>query len=138
MIKKFNVNVNGNSYYVEVEEIASGQAAPAATPAPALAPKAAPAPASQKPAPAPSAPSAPSAPKAAAAGDVILEAPMPGTILEVAVNVGDSVKEGQLAVVLEAMKMENELQIPADGVVKAVNVSKGSAVNTSDILVIIG
>lgn len=134
MIKKFNVNVNGNSYYVEVEEIKDGSAAVARPAAPvAAAPAAAPAPRAAAPAPAPAA-----KPQAASAGDQVLEAPMPGTILEVAVNVGDSVKEGQLAVVLEAMKMENELQIPADGVVKAVNVSKGSSVNTSDVLVIIG
>lgn len=134
MIKKFNVNVNGNSYYVEVEEIKDGSA-----PRPVAAPvAAAPKPAAAAPvAKAPAAPE-PVAKTAALAGDVTLEAPMPGTILDVAVKVGDAVKEGQLAVVLEAMKMENELQIPADGTVKAVNVSKGSSVNTSDVLVIIG
>ncbi len=134
MIKKFNVNVNGNSYYVEVEEIKDGSA-----PRPVAAPvAAAPKPAAAAPvAKAPAAPE-PVAKTAALAGDVTLEAPMPGTILDVAVKVGDAVKEGQLAVVLEAMKMENELQIPADGIVKAVNVSKGSSVNTSDVLVIIG
>lgn len=134
MIKKFNVNVNGNSYYVEVEEIKDGS-----VPRPVAAPvAAAPKPAAATPvAKAPAAPE-PVAKTAALAGDVTLEAPMPGTILDVAVKVGDAVKEGQLAVVLEAMKMENELQIPADGTVKAVNVSKGSSVNTSDVLVIIG
>ena len=134
MIKKFNVNVNGNSYYVEVEEIKDDSA-----PRPVAAPvAAAPKPAAAAPvAKAPAAPE-PVAKTAALAGDVTLEAPMPGTILDVAVKVGDAVKEGQLAVVLEAMKMENELQIPADGIVKAVNVSKGSSVNTSDVLVIIG
>ena len=63
---------------------------------------------------------------------------MPGTILNVAVKVGDSVKAGQLAVVLEAMKMENELPCPADGVVKAVNVNQGNSVNTGDVLVVVG
>ena len=134
MIKKFNVNVNGNSYYVEVEEIKDGSAPRPVAASVAAAPK----PAAAAPvAKAPAAPE-PVAKTAALAGDVTLEAPMPGTILDVAVNVGDLVKEGQLAVVLEAMKMENELQIPADGIVKAVNVSKGSSVNTSDVLVIIG
>ena len=134
MIKKFNVNVNGNSYYVEVEEIKDGS-----VPRPVAAPVA-PAPKPAAAAPVAKAPAAPEpvAKAAALAGDVTLEAPMPGTILDVAVKVGDAVKEGQLAVVLEAMKMENELQIPADGTVKAVNVSKGSSVNTSDVLVIIG
>ena len=134
MIKKFNVNVNGNSYYVEVEEIKDGS-----VPRP-VAPPVAPAPKPTAAAPVAKAPAAPEpvAKAAALAGDVTLEAPMPGTILDVAVKVGDAVKEGQLAVVLEAMKMENELQIPADGTVKAVNVSKGSSVNTSDVLVIIG
>lgn len=137
MIKKFNVNVNGNSYYVEVEEIKEGAAVSApAAPRPS-APAAAPAASAPKAAPA--APAAPATQKAqASAGDVTLESPMPGTILDIAVKVGDSVKEGQLAVILEAMKMENELQIPVDGVVKAVNVTKGASVNTSDVLIIIG
>ena len=101
MIKKFNVNVNGNSYYVEVEEIKDGS-----VPRPVAAPvAAAPKPAAAAPvAKAPAAPE-PVAKTAALAGDVTLEAPMPGTILDVAVKVGDAVKEGQLAVVLEAMKM---------------------------------
>lgn len=136
MIKKFNVTVNGNQYQVEVEEIKDGtlsaprqQAAasvPSASSAPA--PKAAP----QAAAPAPQAQVAP------VAGESALTAPMPGTILNVAVKVGDSVKAGQLAVVLEAMKMENELPCPADGVVKAVNVNQGNSVNTGDVLVVVG
>lgn len=132
MIRKFNVNVNGNSYYVELEEIKDGAAMAPIPSAPR--PAAAPAP---KPA---AAPAAAEAPKAAApsAGETTLEAPMPGTILDVLVKEGESVKEGQLALVLEAMKMENELQIPVDGVVKAVNVTKGASVNTSDVLIIIG
>ena len=134
MIRKFNVNVNGNSYYVELEEIKDGAAMAPIPSAPR--PVAAPAPA-PKPA---AAPAAAEAPKAAApsAGETTLEAPMPGTILDVLVKEGESVKEGQLALVLEAMKMENELQIPVDGVVKAVNVTKGASVNTSDVLIIIG
>lgn len=135
MIKKFNVTVNGNQYQVEVEEIKDSTlsaprqqaaAAPSASSAPA--PQAAP----QTAAPAPQAQVAP------AAGESALTAPMPGTILNVAVKVGDSVKAGQLAVVLEAMKMENELPCPADGVVKAVNVNQGNSVNTGDVLVVVG
>lgn len=130
MIRKFNVNVNGNAYYVELEEIKDG-VAPVATPATS----AAAAPARPAMAPAPAAPVKTAKPSA---GEVSLVAPMPGTILDVLVKEGDSVKEGQIAVVLEAMKMENELQVPASGIVKAVNVAKGASVNTSDLLIIIG
>lgn len=132
MIRKFNVNVNGNAYYVELEEIKDG-VAPVATPATSAA--AAPARPAMAPAPAPAAPVKTAKPSA---GEVSLVAPMPGTILDVLVKEGDSVKEGQIAVVLEAMKMENELQVPASGIVKAVNVAKGASVNTSDLLIIIG
>lgn len=130
MIKKFNVTVNGNSYEVEVEEIKDGSAV-----APRVATPAAPRPAA---APAPVAPK--SAPKAApvAAGAGSVTAPMPGTIIDIAVKEGDTVKAGQLCVVLEAMKMENELPAPCDGVVKSVNVNKGASVNTDEVLVVIG
>ncbi|MEG1179373.1 MAG: biotin/lipoyl-containing protein, partial [Oscillospiraceae bacterium] len=63
--------------------------------------------------------------------------PMPGNIMSVSVSVGQSVKSGELLVVLEAMKMENEIFAPADGVVKQVLVSKGSVVNTDDVLVVL-
>ena len=136
MIKKFNVNVNGNSYYVEVEEIKDGSVPRPVAPPVAPAPKPAAA-APVAPAPAPVAPE-PVAKTAALAGDVTLEAPMPGTILDVAVKVGDAVKEGQLAVVLEAMKMENEIMAPCDGTVKQVLVNKSATVNSGDPLVVIG
>ena len=134
MIKKFNVTVNGNAYEVEVEEIKDGavQVARPVAPAPT-------APKTSAPKTAPTAPktSAPkTAPVASGAGSVV--APMPGTIIDVVVKEGDTVKAGQLCVVLEAMKMENELPAPCDGVVKAVNVNKGSAVNTDEVLVVIG
>lgn len=117
-MKKFNVTVNGNKYEVEVEEIGGG----VASVAPVSAPVAAPAPAA--------------APKAAgAAGSVKVEAPMPGTVLKVNVKVGDSVKSGDTVLVLEAMKMENEIAAPADGVIASINVSQGATVETGDILV---
>ena len=124
-MKYFNITVNGVAYSVSVEETAAG-AAPAAVPAPA--PVAAPAPAA--------APAAPAAPKSAGAqGAVQVKAPMPGNILDVKVKAGASVKAGDILVILEAMKMENEILAPQDGTVAAVNVSKGDTVNSGDVLV---
>jgi biotin carboxyl carrier protein len=64
-------------------------------------------------------------------------APMPGTVLQVAVNIGDNVIKGQTLLVLEAMKMENEIMAPTDGVVHELNVTQGVSVNAGDILVIL-
>ena len=130
-MRKFQIVVNGTSYIVDVEEIAAGAApapvaaaqAPVAAPAPAAAPAAAPAP---KAAPAPAA--------AAPAGAETVKAPMPGTIMDVKVQNGQSVKKGDVLVILEAMKMENEIMAPRDGVVASVNTSKGSSVNSGDVL----
>ena len=121
-MRKFMINVNGNSYEVEVEEI-GGAAAPA--PAAPAAPAAKPA------APAPAAPAAP------AAGEKV-NCPMPGNILDVRVNVGDEVKEGDILMILEAMKMENEILAPCAGKVATVAVAKGATVNSGDLLVVIG
>ncbi len=131
MIRKFNVTVNGNQYQVEVEEVkenASPSKAPLQTkPAePIVATKQ----------PVQQAPQTEQSQAAQPQGGSVVSAPMPGTILSVAVNVGDSVQAGQLAVVLEAMKMENELTFTTSGVVKEVNVSKGSSVNTGDTLIV--
>ena len=123
-MRKFLVNVNGTSYEVEVEEIAAG-AAPAAASAPvAAAPAAAPAPVA--------------APVAAPAGAASVTAPMPGNILDVKVKVGDVVSENTVVVLLEAMKMENEIFAGVNGKVTAVNVAKGATVNSGDVLVVIG
>ena len=126
-MKKFNVTVNGTVYEVEVNEV--GGAAPAA--APKAAPAAAPAPKA--------APAAAPAPKAAApvaAGAATVKCPMPGKILSVAVSAGTAVKKGDLLLVLEAMKMQNEIMAPADGTVADVRVSAGSTVNTGDVMVV--
>lgn len=131
-MRKFLVNVNGNSYEVEVEEIGGGTFS-----APAAAPAAAPAPVAAAPQEAPKAAPAP-APAAAPAGANVVSAPMPGTIVSVKVNVGDTVKQGDVLCVLEAMKMENEIMAPADGKVVAVNTSQGATVNTGDALVSLG
>jgi len=124
-VKRYNITVNGVTYDVAVEENNSG--APMAA-APAPAPAAAPA------APAAPAPAAPAAP-AAAAGSVKINAPMPGTILDVKVNAGDSVKSGDVLAILEAMKMENEIMAPSDGTVAGVHVKKGDNVNSGDLLI---
>ena len=107
---------------------------PAAAPAPVVAaPVAAPAPAAPE---APAAPAAPVAPAAVADGTQI-KAPMPGTVLAVKKNVGDAVKAGDVVIVLEAMKMENDIVAPCDGTVKSINAPKGSTVNTDDVLAVI-
>ena len=110
-MKKYRVNVNGTVYEVELEEITG--AAPAAAPA------------------------AP-APAAAPAGGEKIAAPMPGTILSVNVAAGDAVKKGQVLMILEAMKMENEIMAPCDGTVTSVAVTKGAAVESGALLCTIG
>ncbi len=120
-MKYFNITVNGTAYSVTVEETSAG-AAPVAAPVAAPAPAAAPA-------------AAPKAAAPAAAGALAVKAPMPGTILDVKVAAGASVKAGDVLVILEAMKMENEIVAPQDGTVSSINVNKGDAVNSGDVLV---
>lgn len=112
-MKKYRVNVNGSLYEIEIEEMDASAAkrAPAAAPAPAAKPAAAPVGAGTK-----------------------VNAPMPGTILDVKVQAGQSVKRGQVLVILEAMKMENEIQAPCDGKITGVNVRKGDSVETAALL----
>ena len=123
-MKYYNISVNGVAYSVSVEETAAG-AAPVA-PAAAPAPKAAPAPAAA------AAPAAPAAP--AAAGAVEVKAPMPVNILDVKVAAGASVKAGDVLVILEAMKMENEIVAPQDGTVASINVNKGDTVDRKSVV----
>lgn len=132
-MRKFNIKVNGQAYEVEVEEVAGGFApAPvvpvAATPAPAVAPVAAPAQKAEV--------KATPAPVAAPAGGTQLKAPMPGTVIDFKATNGAAVKKGQTVLILEAMKMENEIVAPADGVITFV-ASKGASVNTDDLLAVI-
>lgn len=115
-MRKYNVNVNGTAYEVTVEEVKGG-AAPAAAPAPA----------------APAAPAPAPAPAAAGTGEQV-SAPMPGTILDVKVAAGQAVKSGDVLMILEAMKMENEIMAPKDGTVTAVSVQKGASVETGTLL----
>ena len=124
-MKTYNITVNGVTYTVEVEEVGATASAPIAA-APVAAPAAAPA--------APKA--APAAPKASgAAGAVSVKAPMPGNIMKVNCKVGASVKKGDVLVVLEAMKMENDICAPQDGVVASVEVAQGASVETDALLV---
>lgn len=127
-MKNYTITVNGNVYEVTVEEGFTGKAsapgARPAAPAPA-APAPAPAPAAPAPAPAPAAPAPAAAP---AAGSITVSAPMPGKILGVKTSVGAAVKKGQVILILEAMKMENEIVAPEDGTVASVNVSVGEMV----------
>ena len=118
-MRRFNIKIAGKTYDVEVEEITSG--APAAPAAPVAAPVAAPA--------APAAPAPAAAPTVVAGGEKVA-APMPGTILKINVEKGASVKKGDVLCVLEAMKMENDIQAPVDGTVTGVYTSKGATVET--------
>ena len=113
-MRKFLVKVNGTDYEVEVEEI-TGETKPAAAPAPAA----------SLPAPAP----------AASGAAETISAPMPGTIVGVNIKVGDNFKRGQVLLVLEAMKMENEILAPRDGRVLNINTTKGASVNSGDVLI---
>lgn len=134
-MKKFNVTVNGKSYEVEVEEVNGSAAAPVVSAAAPVAPAAPVAAPKAAPAPAPTA-----APKAAApvsAGATTITAPMSGTIFKNLVKPGDAVKNGQVVLVLEAMKMENEIFAPCDGTVSEVRVSEGAAVQPGDVLIVI-
>lgn len=139
-MKKFNITVNGKSYEVDVEEIGGSSApSPVRKQAPAPTQPAAPmaSPEVAKPAtPAPAPTAAPSA--APVTGGEVISAPMPGTILDIKVNVGDHVANGAVLVILEAMKMENEIMTPVAGKVLSINVSKGASVNSGDVLVVIG
>lgn len=147
---KYVVTINGKRYDVEVqkvnaynpltlEEVKSGNipsTAPVQAPAPApvqAAPAPAPTPAPVQAAPAPAPAPAASAP----AGSNVVTSPMPGNILGVKVAVGDSVKAGQVVIILEAMKMENEIVAQADGVVESIAVKQGDVVETEQTLVVL-
>lgn len=117
-MKNYRITVNGTSYDVSVEELAGG-VAPVAAPV-AAAPVAAPAP-------------APAA-KSAGAGSIKVASPMPGKILDVKAKVGDAVKKGQVILILEAMKMENEVVAPEDGTVASIDVAAGATVEAGDTL----
>lgn len=122
-MKNYRITVNGTAYDVAVEEL-GGSAAPVAASAPAAAPVAA----------APAAPAAAPAPASTGAGSITVTAPMPGKILAVKASVGQAVKKGDVVLILEAMKMENEVVAPEDGTVASVDVAVGAAVEAGDTL----
>ena len=112
-MKKYSVVVNGTAYEVEIEEISASdavKAAPAAAPVPAV---------------------------SAPAGAETIKSPMPGNILDVRVAAGDAVKSGQVLMILEAMKMENEIMCPRDAKVVSVAVKKGDTVEPDSVLCVI-
>ena len=134
----YKVTLNGKTYEVEVE---SGEAMlkaeyDAVAPVPSVAAQPAPAaPVAAAPAAAAPAPAAPAAPTAA--GETVAS-PMPGSIIDVRVTTGQAVKSGDILVILEAMKMENEILAPRDGTVAQVLVTKGTSVDTGAALVVLG
>ncbi len=130
-MKQYKVTVNGLSYDVSVEEVAASgvsAARTAAAPAPMSAPAPAPTP-QASPAPAPQVAPAPSA------GSISIKSPMPGTVMSFKVTVGQEVKRGDVLLILEAMKMENEIVAPQAGRVAALRVPVSASVNTGDPLV---
>lgn len=131
-MKMFKVVVNGSEYKVGIEEldekITSRPPQANAVPTPETSQSQAP--------PKPQAKATTVKTESAATGGTIV-APMPGTVLLVSANVGDKVVKGQTLLILEAMKMENEIMAPSDGVVQELNVTKGVSVNAGDILVIL-
>ncbi len=134
-MKKYNITENGKSYEVEVQELGGSTAPVYAAPAPTPAPVAAPAPVSAAPAAAAAAAPKAAAPAAAPSeGANVVTAPIPGKILDVKVAVGDAVKQGELLLILEAMKMENEIFSAYTGTVDTIQVAKGDSVNAGDVL----
>lgn len=126
-MKQFKITVNGKTYDVAVEETNGVASAPAAAP---VAAAAAPAPAAPAAAPTPAAPAAP-----AATGAEKVNSPMPGNIIDIKVAAGDTVTNGQTLLILEAMKMENEIKAPCDGTVAGVHVAKGDTVDSGALLI---
>ena len=112
-MKNYTITVNGTAYDVPVDEGGAGSVP--VTPAPQAAPKAA-------------------APASGAQGSTKVNAPMPGKILNIKANAGQAVKKGEVILILEAMKMENEIVAPSDGTVASVNVTVGQSVEAGDVL----
>jgi len=118
-MKNYRITVNGTAYDVAVEELGAGAvaAAPAAAAPVAAAPVAAPTPVAS-----------------GAAGSITVASPMPGKILAIKANAGQAVKRGEVVMILEAMKMENEITAPEDGTIASINVAVGDSVESGDTL----
>ncbi|MTD41982.1 acetyl-CoA carboxylase biotin carboxyl carrier protein subunit [Erwinia sp. CPCC 100877] len=130
MLRKFKISIDGKEYLVEMEEI-GGVPQPSAPTQPIAAPEPVPTVAAAE-----EAESAPATPSGSVGADA-LTAPMPGTILSVLVNVGDTVTENQPVMILEAMKMENEVVAPKAGTVTGIHVAQGQIVNPGEALITI-
>lgn len=118
-MKNYTITVNGTVYDVTVEENGSSSAAAPAAKAPRAA--------------APKKPAAPAG-SASGAGSVKVNAPMPGKILSVKASVGQDVKKGDVLLILEAMKMENEVVAPSDGTIASIDVAAGDSVESGAVL----
>ncbi|NLJ95719.1 MAG: biotin/lipoyl-binding protein [Clostridiales bacterium] len=130
-MKYYTITVNGNTYEVSVEESSTSgvsYAAPAPKAPVTPAPKA---PIQQS---EPVAKSAPAPVASGSAGNIKVSSPMPGKIISIIANVGTTVKKGEVILILEAMKMENEIVAPEDGTVSSINVSSGQSVEAGDLL----
>ena len=136
MLRKFRIKINEKEYMVEMEElgVAPGAGHISAPAAPVAAPVAAPI----APVAAPAAPVAAPVAVVPSGEGLTMDSPMPGNILDIRVKVGDQVKENQVIVILEAMKMENEIVAPQDGVITALYVTKGSPIDVGAPIVTIG
>lgn len=121
-MNKYKIKVNGKEYEVEVEQIGGEPAVVSSAPKAVV----------TAPAPAPAAASAPKA--QGSVGSLKVNSPMPGTILGVKVTVGEKVEKGQTLLILEAMKMENEIAAPEAGTVSSINVETGMSVESGQLL----
>ena len=129
-MRKFNITVNGKSYEVEVMETSTTAASePKAKAAPAPKPKVAPAPKKAEPV-------KKQAPAASGGGETVAS-PMPGTVLDIKIKEGDTVKKDDVLFILEAMKMQNEIRASKGGTVAKISVTKGASVNTGDTLAVL-
>lgn len=136
-MKKYKITVNGQTYEVEVEEIGGASPYKEQVSAPSVIEKKEP-PKQEAPKPSPVSAPAPAPQKSVPAGKVTINAPMPGTILSIKVKQGAKVSKGDVLMILEAMKMENEILAPQDGTVTSIDVSEGASVNTGDLLATMG
>ena len=137
-MRKFQIKVDGKVYEVEVEEVGGNESSAGTISVPQpVAAKTKEEPVSQKVVKPTSSTAPAKAPAAAVAGEQVV-APMPGKVLQLKVNEGDSVKEGDTLLILEAMKMENEIVANASGSIKKINVAANDMVDTGDVLLVIG
>jgi len=134
-VKKFNVTVNGNTYEVIVEEVKSDKGEETITPKVEVPAGQVENPIAKSVSKSEQTPVQPK--KEVPSGGFKVNAPMPGTILDVKVKEGQAVKKGDVVMILEAMKMENEIIAPQDGTVISIQVSKGASVNTGDVLLVL-